>query len=1685
MAKRNGHSGRSRGKVTLAEFPDDAPIDGESSAACLFVQKYDAIVTHREPGNHVRGMSGNWLRCGRRFVALWLVGLAAALSGHPALSQDGGTHMVPMFPAAGDEDRQGFVRVINHSRRGGEVWIQLFDDDGVRFGPVTLVIDADETVHFNSKDLAEGNATKGLSGGIRSASGDWRLILSSSLDIEVLSYIRTPADGFLTSMHDVVLPVENRRHRVAIFNPGSNRDQESLLRLMNTGDQDAEVTITGTDDTGASPGGEVSLTLPAGASRTIDARGLESGVAGLDGALGDGTGKWRLTIDADPTIRLMSLLQSPTGHLTNLSTAPAGVDGGVHAVPMFPSAWDPLGNQGFVRIVNHSAESGEVTIHGFDDTDRDFGTSRLVLDANGAVHFNSDDLELGNPAKGLTGGTGTGEGDWRLELTSELDIEVLAYIRNTTDGFLTAMHDTVPREGGRYRVATFNPGANVNQVSRLRLVNAADEAAEVRITGIDGAGRTSSGSATVTVPGGASRTLSARELEGGGEGFDGELGDGADKWQFVVESDRSVSVMSLLASPTGHLTNLSTAPSLDFAPADRTVFDDRVVGGRIASADPEYYVDFPTAGRFRETKGTDVYEGNYTYTRTDANRGTLVSNYDDGERCTGELTFRSRTAGKWTLTCEDGDSDETGWWIVDAPTGGLRTEYEVDDTITTVPTGTWSPDVVSGGATVSVQGRIVVIEFEDGAFVEQGDHRYLCESAGGCRIDDRVVQSGRIVATTTFDMAADLVVESPTTSDTVPLPGGAVTLGTTVRNRGSDSAPATSLRFYRSSNLTVSTGDVELGSVAVPALAPWGASEHSIDFSAPEEPGTYYFGACVADIEGEANTRNDCSGGVAVNVAGVGSEVVVPDATLRAVVLHFLGKAPGDPITVGDMLTLTSLNMLAYRRATGTTNTIESGLISNLEGLQFAKGLQVLFIGENVVSDLSPLSGLTRLVSLDLGANNDGIRDLSPISRLSNLEQFRCSRCAITDLAPLANLKQLFYLSLSYNRIADLTPLSGLGNLRDIHMNFNEVHDVKPLAGLRNLRVIHMHWNEIEDVKPLAALTDIRSLRLESNRIKDISSLADLKELRVLSLYNNSISDVSAVSELTALFILGLSRNDITDISPLAGLTNMERLWLGNNVISDITALSEMRVLRELHVESNDIDDVSPLAGLTNLKTLWLENNGVADIGPLADLAEVSELRLGRNRIVEISPLHGSRQLETLELRHNRIVEIATLEWLTELDEVDLSYNEIVDLAPLSANEGLGDGDRVDLRGNPLSDESLENDVPALTGRGAQVETSMPWRHDFIHDDTVVILPVDEDIATETVNTGLPLDDYASDFYSYFHDEFDFLMFFSNLDDISDHDNAGYHGIYQSVSNDVEGTGRRKFYNSRYGSRERLKGVMHFPYNRALLNGPSLHEILHAWANHALPTAVGAHWGFSSANGQLGGFDLANLVEIGEGRYTAGRFGTFGNGGNGPAYSPVELYFAGYLPLEEVSDLWVAEDGQWVTEEDGSLARNDNGDPIFRAQNVRTHTIDDVVAKNGHRIPSMTEAQWDFRAALVLLTDDDHPATQEQLDRLSEHAAWFSLRGSDDHYGWLHNFHQATRSRGSIMLDGLAEARKSRASRPTDLPASYGSVPRPHASLIDGTCARVARLSRPAYETAAARRQAIQAGAFAATQSEQ
>ena len=454
---------------------------------------------------------------------------------------------VPYFPAAGG-DRVGFVRVVNRSDEDGHAFIEAVDDAGVRTGRVRLDVGARQAVHFNSEDLERGNAAKGLSGGVGSpTAGDWRLSVISALDLEVLSYVRT-RDGFVTAMHDVASDA-----MAPIFNPGSNRHQRSILRVVNAEAEPAKWTTGGYDDVGSWRPMAGSLLVRPQHALMLTAQALED-----EHGLGDGQGKWRLRVRGFPWYA-MSLLESPTGHLTNLSTAPDNgtplADGGtLYRLPLFPA--EGGARQGFARVVNRSYEAGTASIEAVDDSGERFGPLELALRPRRTMHFNSTDLEAGSAAMGWSG-VGDGDGDWRLSVSSELDLLVLGYAR-TADGFVTSLHDLAPvAEDGTHRVPFFNPGSNAGQVSSLRLINDGERSARVTVTGIDDRGN-GSGTVTLTVPAGSALSFTSGELEAGGDGFAGRLGDGTGKWRLRVRSDEPMAVMSLLETPTGHLTNVST-----------------------------------------------------------------------------------------------------------------------------------------------------------------------------------------------------------------------------------------------------------------------------------------------------------------------------------------------------------------------------------------------------------------------------------------------------------------------------------------------------------------------------------------------------------------------------------------------------------------------------------------------------------------------------------------------------------------------------------------------------------------------------------------------------------------------------------------------------------------------------------------------------------------------------------------------------------------------------------------------------------------------------------------------------------------------------------------------------------------------------------------------------------------------
>jgi Leucine-rich repeat (LRR) protein len=199
--------------------------------------------------------------------------------------------------------------------------------------------------------------------------------------------------------------------------------------------------------------------------------------------------------------------------------------------------------------------------------------------------------------------------------------------------------------------------------------------------------------------------------------------------------------------------------------------------------------------------------------------------------------------------------------------------------------------------------------------------------------------------------------------------------------------------------------------------------------------------------------------------------IVFNDDALETYIRAAMNKPEGD-ITVADAQAVTELELSQM----GVEK--NQPYIHNLTALKYFTNLDYLGLGYAVQNaddptapvDISPLAGLTKLTSLQMGG------------------------VVIDDLSAVADLKNLISLTVFNGEQAlDLTPLAGLTSLQALTLRNNKITDISPLKGLTSLGYLDLEGNQITDVTPLAGLTAMERLFLSGNPITDYSSLAEIR----------------------------------------------------------------------------------------------------------------------------------------------------------------------------------------------------------------------------------------------------------------------------------------------------------------------------------------------------------------------------------------------------------------------------------------------------------------------------------------------------------------------------------------------------------------------------------------------------------------
>ena len=148
---------------------------------------------------------------------------------------------------------------------------------------------------------------------------------------------------------------------------------------------------------------------------------------------------------------------------------------------------------------------------------------------------------------------------------------------------------------------------------------------------------------------------------------------------------------------------------------------------------------------------------------------------------------------------------------------------------------------------------------------------------------------------------------SPATATVAP--GQSVTFTFRVRNQGTESSAATTIRAMRSTNPSISTFDTEIASFPFASLN----ADHerafplTITVHAQSAAGTVYIGMCLDAVPDESDTRNNCSDGARLTIAAPSSGRGRIDGGLPVIRIRASGL-PGEQ--GGDEPAMTSLTRL-------------------------------------------------------------------------------------------------------------------------------------------------------------------------------------------------------------------------------------------------------------------------------------------------------------------------------------------------------------------------------------------------------------------------------------------------------------------------------------------------------------------------------------------------------------------------------------------------------------------------------------------------------------------------------------------------------------------------------------------------------------------------------------------------------
>lgn len=379
-------------------------------------------------------------------------------------------------------------------------------------------------------------------------------------------------------------------------------------------------------------------------------------------------------------------------------------------------------------------------------------------------------------------------------------------------------------------------------------------------------------------------------------------------------------------------------------------------------------------------------------------------------------------------------------------------------------------------------------------------------------------------------------------------------------------------------------------------------------------------------------------------------------------------------------------------------------------------------LSESDSVDLGKLYRFVAVDSLDLSGKAQ-IKHLKPLSELRDLKFLDISYTTIEDLSPISNITFLETLNLSSTPTAAIKFIKYSDRLRDLDISNTQIEDISELGNLTNLQIFKASNTAIQSFAVLNQFKSLKVLDLTASGFNTVENIKELAVLESLSLGKNYILNYSLLSKLSSLISLDLSETNFEDLSPLSSMPNLVQLDITACNISDLSPVAALRSLKKIVADETKISqedatlfvrkhpNILLIHHVKDLQSWWESlslawKNVLIKVNPelkiekprieiLTQTLNLPELYLDGSGIETLIPVVRFVALTSLSVsNNNKLADLLPLQEVKTLRQFTAKNTSVQDATGLKENFLL---ERIDLEGSPILSISALSGLPELS----------------------------------------------------------------------------------------------------------------------------------------------------------------------------------------------------------------------------------------------------------------------------------------------------------------------------------------------------------------------------------------------------